>query len=401
LAVAVRQFFRVKVLVSLLAASACERSGSTPSSTRARVAVSIPAVPTQVPSREVVSSSATFERVADEPVPPRAPGSEPHHDPATQDVMVIAGVALRITRWTPSYPVDRIAVMTRQGSLWKENTAATKLITRPLVGFVPWKDGALVITSPLVRSWATGSALTKRDGPGCDFIFVGPSGAPTRANVGIDPHFTPWEESDHEGVMSLVGTVGVPPPASAAVGTAYSDVDWDWRDIVVVRRTNDGKVREWVIVHGTGLAMQSNRTHIAEFGSAALVWPTPARDDGTPVNGAPAQGGDESAWRGKANTIFLITDQGVHERVFRSVTEQDCSVATAALVGDDVFAVVECPSAPTRLTRIDRSGARVRLDVPSRCEPQGLRVKGSELTVRAVCASDGGPKAASFRLSKP
>ena len=162
-----------------------------------------------------------------------------------------------------------------------------------------------------------------------------------------------------------------------------------------MRRRGAGPFEASVIVKVQGPASQSVRTGVREFGAAALVWPPPVRDDGTPVTGALAEGGDELAWKGHASSIFRITDSSTTEVKFRSSSEQDCSVRDAAVVGDNVYAIVACSDGAVRVVRAAAHGEPTRVALPSvptlgDCAPRRLTGRApDELWVLATCASTG------------
>ena len=86
----------------------------------------------------------------------------------------------------------------------------------------------------------------------------------------------------------------------------------------------------------------------------------------------------------------VVTGAGTTERAFRGKMEQDCWARDAVLVGDDVYAVVVCPTSPSaKLVRIDPAGTRTALALaaaPAGCEPRTVEVRGpSDLWVSATC----------------
>jgi len=129
------------------------------------------------------------------------------------------------------------------------------------------------------------------------------------------------------------------------------------------------------------------------------------RNDGTPVSGAITEGGDEIAWRGFASSVYRITDAGTAAFTFRSASEQDCSVRDAALVGQDVYAIVECPNTLARLVRAAAHGEPERVGLPvlpsfSACSPTQITVRApDDLWVSAECSTMNNRKVgAVFRI---
>jgi len=115
------------------------------------------------------------------------------------------------------------------------------------------------------------------------------------------------------------------------------------------------------------------------------------RDDGTPVSGAITAGGDEIAWKGRDSSLFRIDDDGTTAFTFRPATEQDCSVRDAALVGQDMYAIVECPNSLAQLVRAAAHGEPERVGLPalpsfSACSPTQISVQApDDLWVSAEC----------------
>jgi len=157
-----------------------------------------------------------------------------------------------------------------------------------------------------------------------------------------------------------------------------------------MRRHGKGPFKASLIAHATGPASQSQRTQIREFGAAALLWPPAARDDGTAVTGAVAEGGDEITWKGHAGSIFVIKDDTTSEIPFRTASEQDCSVAEATLSGDSVYALVECPSSPLRLVHAAAGAPPETIALPPlgalACVPTQIIARTpTDLWLRASC----------------
>jgi len=169
-----------------------------------------------------------------------------------------------------------------------------------------------------------------------------------------------------------------------------------------MRRQGAGPFKASPIVKVDGPASQSLRTRVREFGDAALLWPPPARDDGTPVAGAPAEGGDEVAWKGHASSIFRIADDATTEFRFRSLSEQDCAVRDAALVGVHVYGVVACSDGAIHVVLANAHGQPDRLELPptpalGACVPSQIAAAGPhELWVLATCAPPGKPEVHAF-----
>ena len=313
---------------------------------------------------------------------------------AEKQTVSYAGVAPNLFAFrrkdVPCLTPDDAAVLVLQGKKWREQRLRGRNF--PPHAFLAWESGALLVDSPVgACGWATSSLVEQLDQPtGTVFTQVAPTGALGHPTLGLDSTFMAWGGSSAEQTLALVGTYGV----RANTGTPM----FGSHDIVVMRRHGQGRFKAAVIVKADGPQTQSVRTRVREFGSAALLWPPPVRDDGTRVFGAPAEGGDEIAWKGHASSVFRITDEGTAEFRFRSASEQDCSVSDAALVGEGVYAIVACPDALARLVRATAHGEPERVELPSlpallACSPaQVIGRAPDDLWVRAECGPEGQPK---------
>ena len=284
----------------------------------------------------------------------------------------------------PCLAVDDSTLLVLLGKKWLERRLRSRAL--PPHALLAWGDGALLVDSQIQAcGWATSSPVEQLAQPtGTVFTQVAPDGSLSHPSLDLDPSFMAWGGSSTGQTLALVGTFGVRADADAGVPAIGS------RDIVAMRRHGQGPFKASLIVRAEGAASQSLRTQIREFGSAALLWPPPAHDDGTPVAGALAEGGDEIAWKGHASSIFLLNDAGSAELSFRTASEQDCQVAEATLAGDDVYALVACPSQPARLVRATRALAPQAVTVPRlgplTCVPtQIIGLGPNDLWLRAAC----------------
>ena len=269
----------------------------------------------------------------------------------------------------PCYAIDNPQVVVRGATAWG---APIPLKREPVPphAVVAWQGGMLLVDSLIQPcGWATSNPLEAwTKGPGTTFTFVDARGAVTHPTLDLDPHFIAWDASSTGDDLALVGTFGDPKSVT--------------RDIAVVRRHAAGPWTTSVLLHGTGWRVQSQRTGVAEFGGAALVWGPPAHDDGSLVKGAPTEGGDEITWKGHASSIFVIDEHGTRELRFRAPNEGECRVSDAAYVSGDVFAMVRCADGPARLRRVTETA---REDVALACEPELIAVHAGELWMRGAC----------------
>jgi hypothetical protein len=309
-------------------------------------------------------------------------------DPA-QELVTYAGVPPNLFAFrrknVPCNAPDDATLLVLQGNKWREH----RLRGRDTIphAFFEWEGSALFVDSPVQAcGWATSSLVERLEQPrGTVFTQIAPTGARSHPTLGLDSTFMAWGASSAEQSLALVGTYGVREKVGAPAFGSH--------DIVVMRRHGKGPFSASVIVKADGPQTQSSRTYIREFGSAALLWPPPVRDDGTPMSGALAEGGDEIAWKGHASSLFRITDEGTTEFTFRSVSEQDCYVKDAAPVGQDVYAIVACPDASARLVRAVVHGEPERVELPTlpalpACSlVQVIGRVPDDLWVRAVCGS--------------
>ncbi len=318
------------------------------------------------------------------------PSTDAPYNPK-KEVLIYAGVEPNLFAFrrkdVPPLAPDAAAVLVLQGKKWH----AHRLPARGVFphAFLAWEGGAMLVDSPVQAfGWASSSILEQLDEPtGTVFTQVDPTGALHHPTLGLDPDFMTWGGSSAEQTLALVGTYG--DRANGGIPAFGS------HDIVVMRRHGQEPFRATVIVKANGPQTQSSRTSIREFGSAALLWPPPVRDDGTPVSGALAEGGDEIAWKGRASTVFRITDAATTEYTFRSASEQNSSVSDAVLVGQDVYAIVQCPNALARLVRATADGEPERVELPNvptfpTCWPTQITVRApDDLWVRTDCGPAG------------
>ena len=363
-------------------------------------------------SRVIVSSEG-FTAFADGDEPLKA--GDPHlppepkpvtHDPEKESVIVVGAhpsfFAFRRNN-LPCGRIDEPALFVYEGGSWRP-----KKITRdpvPPYAFGAWKNGALFVDSQIPAcGWATSSVDGElQAGPGTKLTFVSKDGTLSHPTLGLDPDFIAWDASTKvtatDSTLALVGTYGAhgdPGPGRSTPGVPH--------DIVVMRRHAEGAFKASIIVHGVGSPMGSLRTYVQELGSAAIVVPPPAHDDGTAFTNAPAEGGDEPAWTDHASSIFVITDEKTRELRFRAPNEE-CTVDQATLVGQTVYALVACPKLPLRFIRFAADGTRERIAPPALpafpgdvCRPRSLIVRQpDDLWVRAECGNEGKAVVAFFR----
>lgn len=314
-------------------------------------------------------------------------------DPTKQTVSY-AGVAPNLLAFrrkdVPCLVPDEAAMLMLQGNKWRELRLRGRVF--PPHAFLEWEGGALLVDSQIQAcGWATSSPVERLvQTNGTVFTHVAMTGALSHPTLGLDSAFMAWGGSSAAQTLALVGTYGIRAHAGAPGFGSH--------DIVVMRRHGQGQFRATIIVKADGIQTQSLRTRVREFGSAALLWPPPVRDDGTPVSGALAQGGDEIAWKGSASLVFRITDEGTTGLTFRSTSEQDCHVLDAALVAEEVYAIVACPNGLARLVRAVAHGEPEHVELASlpampACSPTQVVVRPpDDLWVRAECGPTGKPK---------
>ena len=282
----------------------------------------------------------------------------------------------------PCAAIDEPALLVLRDKKWVEKRLRER-DPMPPHAFLGWDGGALFVDSQIPAcGWATGGSVERLEGGrGTRFTYFATNGTSSHPTLGLDPTFMAWGGSSAEQTLTLVGTFGV---RAAAEGLGS-------HDIVVMRRHAHEPFKATVVVRVLGTSSQSVRTKVREFGSAALLWPPPVRDDGTPASDALTEGGDEIAWKGHASSIFRIKDDKTTELRFRSPAEQDCYVQDATFAGEQVYALVVCPSSPTRLVRAVVDGTPQRIATPAStagasCTPtQIIGWPASSLWVRAAC----------------
>jgi len=291
------------------------------------------------------------------------------------------------------------AVFVRDGNAWKQGQALPES-TCP-TAFVAWNGGALLVES-VDQGWATGGAGPVAPGEsGATFRFLAPDGSVRPVDLALPRAFETWDVSSDGTHLSLVGTFGLPPPDASESALKVA------RDVVVMRGQGRGSFEAATVLRMLGFG--SLRTEVREVGTAALVLPPPVRDDGTMVAGAPTEGGDEMAWKGKASRLYVVRGSQVDPHVFRTAAEQDCSLADAASTGDTTYAVVSCPGKPWFLERWDADWKAERIALPRlesspplACQPRKLLVRPPEdLWIEAACGPSEPTVPAIFRRGRP
>lgn len=278
----------------------------------------------------------------------------------------------------PCAVIDEPKVFTGRAGIWTPGPAVRD-IAAPPIGFVAWQGSALLVEGQFSNcGWAmSGIGPLEAPGPGTSITRLASDGKVDQPTLDLDPNFVAWDVSSGGDALSLLGTM------SGRSGAQP-------RNIVVMRRTGSGPFKPTVLVKGTGPSMSSLRAHVRELGTVALVWPPPARDDGTPFAGA-TMGGDEIAWKGHAATLFVIEGDTHRELKFRAKAEPECRLVDAAIASGVIHAIVACPGADPRFVRFDEGGTPqpVALALPeagSSCRAKSLSVRlPDELWILAEC----------------
>jgi hypothetical protein len=295
------------------------------------------------------------------------------------------------------------AVFVRDGNAWKHGQALDES-TCP-IAFVAWNGGALLVESAVNPGWATGGAGSVVPGEsGTTLRFLAPDGSVRLVDLALPRAFEAWGASSDGTHVSLVGAFGLPPSDASESALKVA------RDVVVMRGQARGSFEAATVLEMLGFG--SLRTDVREFGTGALVLPPPVRDDGTMVAGAPTEGGDEMAWKGKASRLYVVRGSQVDAHVFRTAAEQDCSLADAATTGDTTYAIVRCPDKPSFLARWDADWKVERVALPRlerdagatflACQPRKLLVRPPEdLWVEAACGPSEPTVPAIFRRGRP
>ncbi len=327
------------------------------------------------------------------------------HAPGDQVIVVGAYPNLLAYRARDEYcaVLRHPAVFVRDGNAWRQGQALDES-TCP-TAFVAWNGGALLVESLVDPGWATGGAGPVAPGEsGTTLRFLAPDGSVRPVNLALPRAFEAWGASSDGTHVSLVGAFGLPP--SDASASAFKVA----RDVVVMRGQGQGSFEAATVLQMLGFG--SLRTEVREVGTAALVMPPPVRDDGTMVAGAPTEGGDETAWKGKASRLYVVQGSRVDPHVFRTAAEQDCSLADAAATGDTTYAVVRCPDRPWFLERWGADWKQERIALPGlggdagatplACQPRKLLVRPpDDLWIEAACGLSGPMVPAVFRRGRP
>lgn len=231
--------------------------------------------------------------------------------------------------------IPELAAFVRVGQVW---TPAGRLRAHGFPkAFVPWGDGALVVHSIVDASSQAG---TRPGDTGTVFELIGPDGAVSAPDLGVDRVFLTWSASSDGSTLSLLGTRG--------------DDRGGARGLVVLRGKRGAPLTAHTLlpVRITGLEWPGSSVH--EDGSTALVSP-------------PRSLTAYADWR-PAGTVFRVTD-GVEQRVVPVSGSQGplCYVASAAALGDDLYVARECIGAevPTALLRMSPGATPRAIPLPS------------------------------------
>jgi hypothetical protein len=248
--------------------------------------------------------------------------------------------------------IPELAAFVRVGQVW---TPAGRLRAKGIPkAFVPWGDGALVVHSSVDASSQAG---TQPGEIGTVFERIGPDGAVTAPDLGVDRVFLTWSASSDGTTLSLLGTRG--------------DDRGGARGLVLLRGKRGAPLTGHTLlpVRITGLEWPGSSVH--EDGTNALVLP-------------PHSLTAYVDWR-PAGTVFQVTDAVEPRGVPVSGPGGPlCYVRSAVTLGEELYVARECIGAEvaTALLRLSRGAAPVAIPLPSIAAGAGGRF--------AKAASKGG-----------
>lgn len=254
-------------------------------------------------------------------------------------------------------------------------------------GFVPWKDGALLVTGQV--SMGTNMALFAPASPGTDFETISPKGEVTTATFDLPKEVMTWAADSDGSTLSLVGFRA---KNLRAVG------------ISVFRGNDKGPLTETPIMGdpGTQDPKALSVVTVREQGKVALAFITSLYYGG-------------GALASNATTVFVVGDHATEPKKIVFAPEGKGAISAAAYVGGSVYATVEhsghfvlshaaegAAPAPVKLPSLVKAGTDFHVakdgEAGLTCEANDLFARKNDLWIRASCAGQGMKVPAVFRL---
>lgn len=278
------------------------------------------------------------------------------YEPASH-VIAIAGEAPHLfalrtkkqgVRGNPLEPT--IFVQQPDGS-WKQGAPLKNDWNYP-VGFIGFRDGALMVTSTI-----SNGAPSKQPGErGTTLRFIAPDGTSSDPKLPIHEDFLAWDVDVEGETLALLGTVWVKDHAPG----------------IQLLRVNGNQSRITAITHANLDSMIAYRTKVVEFGDRALVMPESAVED------------EAIGWKPNGRTLFIVDNAGkISGRLLPPYSDVPV-VKGGQLVGDDLFVV-----ANGDVVHIDPKGKANKIALPPiervQCNASDIFARGAELWVTADC----------------
>jgi hypothetical protein len=254
-------------------------------------------------------------------------------------------------------------------------------------GFVPWKDGALLVTGQV--SMGTNMALFNPNVPGTDFETISPKGEVKQATFDLPKEVMAFGADSDGSTLSVVG---------------YRAKNLRAVDISVFRGDDKGPLAETPIMGdpGTQDPKALSAITVREHGKVALAFITSLYYGG-------------GALANNASTVFVIGDHAKEPKKILFAPEGKGAIPAAAYVGGSVYATVEhgghfvlsraaeggTPT-PVKLPSLAKAGAGFHVakdgEAGLTCEAIDLFARKNDLWVHANCTGQGMKVPAVFRL---
>ncbi|AKU94410.1 hypothetical protein AKJ09_01074 [Labilithrix luteola] len=207
------------------------------------------------------------------------------------------------------------------------------------LGFLAYREGALIVSGQIM--W-NANPYYSPPAPGTSLTYLAPDGSLSDAGVSLHPHFLGWTASSDRSTLTLVGTIATPPKGD--------DPMFGYSGIHVARITKEG-TKMIPIQRDFGMSVDAYSVNVHETGSAALVVP--------PGSAFTAEG-----WKPDVLTTFILNGDKPQPR--KVAGNESCSLTTARLAGDTVYAIRRCytQTIQEELVRVGPDGKTLKLPMP-------------------------------------
>jgi hypothetical protein len=257
-------------------------------------------------------------------------------------------------------------------------------------GFVPWKDGALLVTSQI--SVVTSMMLAAPAAAGTDFQSISPKGEIKDVRIDIPKEVMVWAADSDGSTLALVG---------------FRAKKLRAEGISVFRGDGQTALTETPIMGdpGTQDPKALSLITVREQGDVALAYITSLYYGG-------------GALASLASTVFVVGRSAAEPKKIQFGPEKKGAVAAAAYVGGSVYATVVSKEhytlsraaggaepAPVKLPSLAKGASGFQVAKEGEpglaCEAVDLFARKNDLWVQASCTGPGGKVPAVFRLGHP